>query len=72
MAPVVDRLAGQFADSVKFVRVNIDASPQSAAKYGIRNVPTFAVFKNGELVGSATGAMPAQQLSSTIENAIGR
>jgi thioredoxin 1 len=70
MGPVVDDLSTQYGDRVKFVRINIDSSPNVAAKFGIRSIPAFRVFQNGRIVGSATGMMPEQQLSKVIDSAI--
>jgi thioredoxin 1 len=72
MGPVVDELSTQYGDRVKFVRVNIDNSPDVAGKFGIRSIPAFRVFQNGRLVGSATGMMPGQNLCKVIDGSIGR
>jgi thioredoxin 1 len=70
MGPVVDELSTQYGDRVKFVRVNIDNSPDVAGKFGIRSIPSFRVFQNGRLVGSATGMMPGRDLCKVIDSAI--
>ena len=70
MGPAVEDLAAKFGSNVKFVRVNIDASPQTANQYGINSIPAFRVFKNGKIVGGVTGAVPEQSLSSVIKIAI--
>jgi thioredoxin 1 len=72
MSPVFDRVAAQSGDGVKFVRVNIDTSRGTAARYGISSIPAIRVFKDGRLVGSADGLMPEQQLSATINQALNR
>lgn len=72
MAPVVDRLSAEYGGRVKFVRVNIDSSPNTAARYGVSSIPTFGVFKNGRMVGSTTGDMPKQELAGTINRALAR
>lgn len=72
MAPVVDRLSAEYGGKVKFVRLNIDASPRTAQRYGITSIPTFGVFKNGRLVGGTTGDMPKQELAGKIDAALTR
>ena len=72
MAPVVDQLSNEYGGRVRFVRVNIDSSPNTAQRYGISSIPTFGVFKNGRMVGSTTGDMPKQELAGTINRALTR
>jgi thioredoxin 1 len=66
MGPVFDRLSKQYEGRVKFVRVNIDHSPQTAGRYGIASIPAFGVFKGGRLVDGVVGAVPEQQLAAVI------
>lgn len=66
MTPVFDKLATQYNGRVKFVRVNIDESPQTAAKYGISSIPAFGVFKGGRLVDGVVGAVSEQNLATVI------
>ncbi|WP_164133930.1 thioredoxin, partial [Stenotrophomonas maltophilia] len=50
IAPVLEELAEDYQGRVKIVKVDVDANPQSAARFGIRSIPTLFVFKNGERV----------------------
>ena len=54
--PFVDQLADEYAGKMKVVKVDIDDSQGTAAKYGIRGVPTLKVFKGGEVVAEQVGA----------------
>lgn len=58
------------ADKVTFVKVDIDANPKITQTYRVMTVPTVAVFKNGEPVGSITGARPKGELIRIIESAL--
>ena len=49
MAPIVDEVAADFGDKVKFVKVDVDANPATARSYGVRSIPTFAVVRDGEV-----------------------
>ena len=49
LAPVVDQVAEELKDSAKICKINVDEAPDIAAKFGIMNIPTLLVFKNGEL-----------------------
>ena len=48
LAPHVDKVADQYKGKVKVGKLDIDAAPQTAAKYAIRSVPTLMVFKGGK------------------------
>ncbi len=68
MSPVVDELAGEFAGRVKIVKINIDENPHAPTKYGVRGIPTFMVFKAGQLVDTRVGSMSKAQLSDWVKS----
>lgn len=70
IAPILDELADEFAGKAKVVKVNVDDNPETAAKFGIRSIPTLLVFKNGEVVATQVGGVPKSQLASLIEQAL--
>ncbi len=55
LAPIVEEIAEEYADSVKVGKVNVDDEPALAAKFGISSIPALLVFRNGEVVNSAVG-----------------
>ncbi len=55
LAPIVEEIAEQYADSVKVGKVNVDEEPELAVKFGISSIPALLVFRNGEVVNSAVG-----------------
>ena len=55
LAPIVEKLADEFEGKLKVGKVDIDAAPKLAQKYGIRSVPTVIVFQNGEKKAAHTG-----------------
>ncbi len=67
MSPVVDEVAGELSGKVKVVKINIDENPNIPTRYGIRGIPTFMVFRDGQLVETKVGGMSKSQLSSWIE-----
>ena len=69
VAPVIEDVAKELAD-VDFVKVNVDQSRDYAAQYGVRNIPTLLLFKNGELVAKQVGALNRQKLKVFIEQAV--
>lgn len=67
MEPIVERLAERFAGRAEVVKVNIDNSPDLAAKYGIRGVPTLLLLEGGRVVERTVGASSEQYLAVLIE-----
>ena len=70
LAPVLDQVASELGDSVKVVKMNIEESPETPTKFGVRGIPTLMVFKGGELVDTKVGGMPKGQLQSWLETHI--
>lgn len=58
LAPTLDQVAAEVAGRAKVVKVDIDASPDLAQRFGVMSVPTLAVFKGGKLVNQAVGVQP--------------
>jgi thioredoxin 1 len=71
IAPLVEELAKENADSLKVAKVNIDDSPQTAATYGVSSIPTLVLFKNGEEVARFVGVQPKRRLQEAIDEAKG-
>lgn len=68
MSPVVDQIASEMNGKIKVVKINIDENPNTPTRYGIRGIPTFMVFKNGQLVETKVGGMSKAQLSNWVES----
>jgi len=56
VAPVLDAIAEEHGDKLDIVKLNVDENPAVTQKYGILNIPTLGVFKNGEVVKELVGA----------------
>jgi thioredoxin 1 len=69
IAPIVEELASENAGAVKFAKINIDNSPNTAASYGVSSIPTLMIFKNGEVVDRFVGVQPKKRLQEAIEQA---
>ena len=67
IAPVLDQLAEEFAGKAKIVKVDVDESRELTIQYGVKSMPTLLVFKNGEVVDKAVGALPKSDLKAKIE-----
>ncbi len=69
IAPSLEEISNELAGKVKVVKVNIDENPEIAAKFGVRSIPTLAMFKGGEVADIKVGAAPKTALSSWISGA---
>ena len=70
VAPVVEELASEYDGTVKFAKVDVDANPVTAGKYGVRSIPTLLIFKDGKPVGQVVGAVPKQVLEARLKESI--
>lgn len=70
IAPFIEQLADEYAGKAKVAKLDIDDSPNTAAKYGIRGVPTLYVFKAGKVVAQQQGAAPKTILAQLLERGI--
>jgi thioredoxin 1 len=67
VAPIVEELAEEYEGQVNFVKLNTDDNPLTAAKYGIRSIPTLLVFKDGQPVGQIVGFRPKSDLKKRLD-----
>jgi thioredoxin 1 len=70
MTPLLDKLAEELEGEVKIYKMNVDENPITPAKMGIRGIPAFVLFKNGEVLDSRSGACSYTILKEWIESNI--
>lgn len=70
MAPILDEVARQRRGALLVAKVDTDHNPRTAAKYGIRSMPTFLIFKNGGVVGQQVGAVPRPRVEQLVDQAL--
>ena len=68
VAPVLDAIAEEHGDRLDIVKLNVDENPVITQKYGILNIPTLGVFKNGEVVKELVGARSKSALLRELED----
>jgi thioredoxin 1 len=66
IGPVVEEIANEFEGKIKVGKVNVDDNQSTAAKFGIRGIPTLLFFKGGELVNQAVGVQPKAKLVEMV------
>lgn len=69
MTPVIDQLKTSVGDKATILKINVDLAPAAASKFQIAGVPTFILFKSGNIVWRQSGAMSLTQLKSRVEQA---
>ncbi len=68
IAPIIEELAMEMGDRVKFGKLNTDENPNIAMRYGIRAIPTIMLFKKGEVVDTRIGVQPKEALRQMINS----
>ncbi|MDR1089066.1 MAG: thioredoxin [Coriobacteriales bacterium] len=64
LAPIVEQMAEEYADTIVVGKVDIDAEPALAQRYHVMSIPCVILFKDGEAVAQSMGAVPKEELVS--------
>jgi len=67
VGPIIDEVSQEYEGKAVVGKVDVDANQEFAAKYGVRNIPTVLVFKDGEIVNRQVGVSPKQVYTNAIE-----
>ena len=67
VGPIIEELAPSYDGKLVVTKMNVDDNPGVAQKLGITSIPTLMIFKDGQLVDRAIGAMPKSELQKFIE-----
>lgn len=70
IAPALEELATELQDRVTVAKLNIDESPQTPSRYGVRGVPTLMIFREGQVAATKVGALPKSKIKEWIEASI--
>jgi thioredoxin 1 len=67
IAPILEKLATEYAGKVKIGKMNVDNNPNTPSKFGIHSIPTLIFFKNGQQVDQLIGASPEKELRKKLD-----
>ncbi len=67
IAPILDELAEEYAGKVKICKMDVDANPETPAKFNVRGIPTLILFKDGNIEATKVGALSKTQLVEFID-----
>jgi thioredoxin 1 len=62
IAPALEQIAEEYSGQVTIAKVNIEESPMTPGRYGVRGIPTLMLFKDGQMASMKVGAMPKQKI----------
>ncbi|HWQ99690.1 MAG TPA: thioredoxin [Candidatus Methylomirabilis sp.] len=71
MSPIVDELAGELDGKVTVGKMNVDENPQMPGQYSIMSIPTFLLFKGGDVVEQMVGSMTKDAMRERILKHLG-
>ena len=66
LAPVVDEVAAAYNGKVKVGKMDIDSSPVTPQRYGIRGIPTLLIFKNGQVKEQIVGNVAREEIEKAL------
>ena len=70
IAPAVEELAAEYEGKAKIGKVDVDSNQNTAAKFGIRSIPSLLIFKKGKVVEQLVGAMPKSTIQAKLESVL--
>ncbi len=70
VAPLLERLSVERAGSLKVVKVNVDNSPRTQARFGVQSIPTLVLLRGGREIARQAGAMPMPALKAWLDRSL--
>jgi thioredoxin 1 len=69
IAPALEAISDELADKLSVAKLDIEESPSTPSRYGVRGIPTLMLFKDGHMVSMKPGAMPKQKILEWLAEA---
>ena len=67
VGPTVEELAKDYEGRIKIAKMDVDSNRETPTRFGIRNIPTLILFKNGEVIQTIVGAHPKSHLDEELK-----
>lgn len=68
MGPIIEGLAHEFeGKNIKIGKLNVDDNPNTASQYNVLSIPTFLVFKGGQVVDQVVGGVPKEKIAEMLQ-----
>lgn len=67
MLPILEQVKQHVGDSASIIKIDVDKSPEAAAKFQVRGVPTLILFKNGKQLWRQSGVVSTNELEKLIK-----
>lgn len=68
VGPIVEEISNEYKGKAVVGKVDVDTNQEFASKYGVRNIPTVLLFKNGEIVGRQVGVAPKAKYTEALDS----
>ena len=69
IAPALEQIASELGEQVTVAKLNIEDSPTTPSRYGVRGIPTMMLFRDGQMTSMKVGAMPKQKILEWLNEA---
>ena len=69
IAPALEQISDELSGQVTIAKLNIEESPTTPSRYGVRGIPTMMLFKGGQMASMKVGAMPKQKILEWLAEA---
>ena len=70
IAPALEQIADELSGAVTVAKLNIEDSPTTPSRYGVRGIPTMMIFHQGQVAATKVGALPKSKIKEWIESSI--
>jgi thioredoxin 1 len=72
IGPALEELSDEFVGRLTIAKVNIDESPETPGRFGVRGIPTLMLFRNGQLAATLVGARPKSAIAAWIDGELAK
>lgn len=70
LGPIVETLAADYDGRARIAKVDVDANPELAMRYGVRSIPTVILFDNGQVVDTFVGVRPKADYAASLDKLV--